>query len=195
MRSAVTQWPTMPRRVRMLVATGLAGAACFAVSEALFGSWPALPLQGLLLVAGLFLAPTAILWHLAFLLASAIGGWLIWRAVHRQRAVPNIQKPAIVLAGAMVFGWTLVAVVATASRHVAIIDLDPEHIETRTFLYSMHRRGKSALPQAAAVKDCAPYLWSWRRMAFVDVSQDRRARRMIPDDWLEGCGPAATERG
>ncbi len=83
--------------------------------------------------------------------------------------------------------WVVQAV--TRSRHAAIEALSPDRIRTRTFVGSLHGWTDDTEPNsshAVELKDCEPYLCSYRAMRLHRPSPNV-AVNMLPLDWVTEC--------
>jgi hypothetical protein len=73
--------------------------------------------------------------------------------------------------------------------------LDADHVEDRWFFASLHNAPTKYqfFLHATALKNCIPYAWSYRKLAFYVVPPNA-AVNVLPHDWIIQCGIIRTQR-
>ncbi|WP_146055979.1 hypothetical protein [Bosea psychrotolerans] len=152
--------------------------------------------MALLLFGGIF-APVGFLTIWSGRLGPGYWPWLMALALAisssvylpplRERIGRHFRAP-LFIASSMAFSVLLVGAYADARRQKSIAAFSPTHVLQHSFFRSIR-----SAPQefqfylhAAALKDCTPYAWSYREMAFY-VLKPSVAVNVLPWAWLEMC--------
>lgn len=88
----------------------------------------------------------------------------------------------------MILSPALVGAYATYLRAGEVAAFQPDSYIGSSFLSSLHNAPAEFqfFLHAAALKDCKPYAWSYRKMAFYELPVDT-AINVLPPEWLERC--------
>ncbi len=90
----------------------------------------------------------------------------------------------------MVLSFALVGIYATHLRAMKVAAFHPDDYVASTFIRSLHNTPADFqfFLHAAAIKDCKPYAWSYRTMAFYElpsgIAVDLYA---FPREWVDRC--------
>lgn len=102
---------------------------------------------------------------------------------------PNVLRPAVFMAS-----WMLICVVPTGLyadwvRKKAIVEFDPDSELQHSFFRSLHEvpADFQFYVHTAILKNCVPYLWSYRSMTFKEFRNPNVAVNVLPPSWLEQC--------
>lgn len=74
-------------------------------------------------------------------------------------------------------------------RKSAIVEFDPDFELQHSFFRSLHEvpADFQFYVHTAILKDCVPYLWSYRRMKFMEFKNPNVAVNVLPGKWLALC--------
>lgn len=135
--------------------------------------------------------PDAIVWHLAFWGGASIA-WIISLPFGASSRFIILQ-PAIVLAGWMAFSVAIAGCYANARRERLIAEFHPDEIVQNSFFTSLKEAPGDFrfYVHAAVIKDCIPYMWSYRYMTLVRLNPNV-AIDVLPREWISRCGIKAT---
>lgn len=88
----------------------------------------------------------------------------------------------------MILSPALVGTYATYLRAGEVAAFRPDSYIGSSFLSSLQNAPADFqfFLHAAALKDCKPYAWSYRKMSFYELSVDA-AINVLPPEWLERC--------
>jgi hypothetical protein len=95
----------------------------------------------------------------------------------------------------MVLNFLSVAVYADWRRNDTIIQFSPDKQFQHSFAWSI-RRGFTDHQfevHAAVLKDCVPYIWTYRGMGLFELDPDI-AVNVLPIEWIKECGIKRTPR-
>jgi hypothetical protein len=167
------------------IATVFAAITYAVASVALFGD-PFKPAEALLYWTGIL---GSRYWLTPLLVGLAVGVVLaLLTALTRAR----IFAPAVLVAVAMPMAVALTVLAVNAERAREIAKFRPDRIKDRSFrLALLERPGRE--PQfyvhAVAMKDCVPYIWSYRLMRFYQLEPQPVGVRssFVPDCWIAYC--------
>jgi len=102
--------------------------------------------------------------------------------------VPRVVLPAVFVAISMGFSALLVGKYADNQRSSVVDAFEPD-IEFRASIFRSFRnapRDFQFFLHGAALKDCKPYAWSYRQMAFYELPSNV-AVNVLPISWIEEC--------
>ncbi|MCM5557372.1 hypothetical protein [Pleomorphomonas sp. JP5] len=128
-------------------------------------------------------------WILLVAAAAAIAV-VASRAAGRRLATQRFALPMFV-AFWMLLSAGLVGGYATALRAVEVARFKPDSYVASWFVSSLQNAPADFqfFVHAAAMKDCKPYAWSYREMAFYELSPTTVVNLgAFPREWLEPCG-------
>ena len=131
------------------------------------------------------------LWLLA---VFAIAASFLMLRVLAERIRPPFRL-ALALALSMSASIVLVGIGAEVWRIAVISDFQPDDVRRSSFFRSIREAPKDFqfFLHAAALKDCTPYGWSYRRMEFYVLPQNV-APNVLDRDWIERCDLRRSER-
>lgn len=118
----------------------------------------------------------------ALLLAVFAAKFLAWLDV------PRVILPAVFVAISMGLSTLLVGMYAETRRSSVVEAFEPD-IEIRSSILESFRnapRDFQLFLHGAALKDCIPYAWSYRQMAFYELPSNV-AVNVLPRSWIEAC--------
>jgi hypothetical protein len=87
---------------------------------------------------------------------------------------------------AMTVSIVLVGVYAEWMRRQAVVAFSADFYVQRSFFHSLRNVQYPAGFHVAALKNCKPYAWSYRDMAFHEVPE--AVFGVLPHEWLVRCG-------
>ena len=164
---------------------GLTLLAYIVVSALLCGG-PVMPIAFLTVYCRHLGAPC---W-MVLVLVSAAMAVVASRAAGRRLATQRFVLPMFV-AFWMLLSAALVGGYATTLRAVEVARFKPDRYDASWFVSSLHNvpADFQFFVHAAAMKDCKPYAWSYRDMAFYELSPSTVVNlSAFPHEWLEPCG-------
>ncbi|MBB6485527.1 hypothetical protein [Rhizobium lusitanum] len=100
-----------------------------------------------------------------------------------------VFRPPVFLAVGMLLGVFSVGTYADWKRREAIFEFQPDLELQHSFFDSIREvpREFQFYVHSAALRHCVPYIWSYSRMALVELKPDV-AVNVLPADWIEKCG-------
>ncbi|MEE4200985.1 hypothetical protein [Erythrobacter sp.] len=107
----------------------------------------------------------------------------------RVKSIPALWRWSVWGLAAIIAPITAVALYEGIVRDVATKRLDPEAVFARPLLHSIRHTQFNVgtlYVHGAALKDCRAYLWSYRRMDYVEISPGRTGN-LLPREWKERC--------
>ena len=110
-------------------------------------------------------------------------------------------EPAILYRAPVFVGLTMVLSVifvgayAERIRRQNVAEFKPDSYISSSFFRSLHEapREFQFFLHAAALKDCTPYAWSYREMAFYQLPPNV-AVNVLPPEWISRCAIERTSR-
>ena len=102
--------------------------------------------------------------------------------------LPRVFLPASFVVTAMLSSALLVGTCAVMERNRIIQDFEPDiEIRSSIFLsFRYFRQDFNFFLHGAALKNCKPYAWSYRKMAFYELPSNV-AVNVLPKSWIEEC--------
>lgn len=100
-----------------------------------------------------------------------------------------MRLPALAVL-ALVLPTLLIGAYADWKRHELIRQFNADHLIEHSFFCSIREAPANFVQyylHAAALKNCVPYAWSYRDMAFYQLPPGV-AINVLPQEWLEMCG-------
>lgn len=102
--------------------------------------------------------------------------------------MPRVLLPAIFIVISMSFSALLVGSYAASQRDTIVEKFEPD-VEIRSSVFASFRNAPQEFQfflHGAALKECKPYAWSYRRMAFYELPPNV-AVNVLPTSWIEEC--------
>ena len=95
----------------------------------------------------------------------------------------------------MILNVSLIGIYADWRRNDTIIRFSPDKQFQHSFSWSLlHGFSDSSFqPHAAVLRDCVPYIWSYRSMRLFRL-EPNIAVNVLPYDWIKECGIKQTPR-
>lgn len=86
-------------------------------------------------------------------------------------------------------------VITSSIRSQKVTELSPDRVRLTTFAHSLRFAGREFQfdLHGAALKDCRPYAWSYKRMAFYELPPNIAVNVLSPD-WIAECRIERTGR-
>lgn len=137
----------------------------------------------------------ALFWHdrlpIQYWIGPVVVGVLIGAAAARQlwlSAGGQLFAPAIFLLIAMFASISISATHVKQTRSKLMSAFEPDRVIQNSLFRSFRNapREYQFFLHAAALKDCVPYAWSYRKMGFYRL-RNNVAINVLPDHWIEDC--------
>ena len=102
--------------------------------------------------------------------------------------MPRVFFPASFIVIAMLTSALLVGVCAAMERNQVVEEFEPDVEIRSTVLASFRytRQDFNFFLHGAALKNCKPYAWSYKKMAFYELPSNV-AVNVLPKSWIEEC--------
>ena len=100
----------------------------------------------------------------------------------------SILRFPVFVDGSFALSVLLVTIYADWKRQAAILDFAPDYVTQHSLLLSIRHAPSDfqSFLHAAALKDCVPYAWSYREMAFYRLPLSA-AVNVLPRYWIKMC--------
>ncbi|WP_322327156.1 hypothetical protein [Cypionkella sp.] len=102
--------------------------------------------------------------------------------------MPRVLLPAVFVVISMGFSALLVGSYAANQRDGIVEKFEPD-VEIRSSVFASFRNAPHEFQfflHGAALKDCKPYAWSYRQMAFYELPPNV-AVNVLPTSWIKKC--------
>ncbi|NOU06572.1 MAG: hypothetical protein HOO99_10355 [Hyphomicrobiaceae bacterium] len=105
----------------------------------------------------------------------------------------SLLQPTMVVLSGVTWIWFVSLIGLTYAQSFAIAKFNPDYVRAEPIRVSILNAPYVQFgdPHGVAVKDCKPYIWSFRQMGFVEVG-DGLAINIIPEEWRKKCGMPLT---
>ncbi|PZO81580.1 MAG: hypothetical protein DI629_03325 [Mesorhizobium amorphae] len=125
-------------------------------------------------------------WQFVALLGVAAGSSVFFQPM--KRFVPPILRPAAFAVFSVILALVFVGFYVEVERRRLIAKSDVDAVVQHSFFRSVREvpREYQFFLHAAALKNCSPLAWSYRRMEFYDLPAGV-APHVIPDEWRRQC--------
>lgn len=170
-------------------ATLIAGATYLVASIVLFGD-PFKPIEALLFWTHIL---DSRYWLTPLYVGLAVGAVVAFLTA---LAGARIFAPAVFVAVAMPVSVILTVIAVDEAREREITKFRPDRLVDHSFRRTLLERRSEPwfYFHAAAMKDCVPYIWSYRQMRFYRLQPNGR-QTFLPDVWLAYCDIRRPDRG
>ncbi len=116
-------------------------------------------------------------------------------ALPRKGKIFDLLRWPIFTVLAVILPTLSVGIYADRIRHQGILVLVPDSVDENSFFKSIRKAPADfqSFLHTAAIKDCKPYAWSYRRLAFYEVPPNV-AVNVLPLAWINRCGIVRSDR-
>lgn len=105
----------------------------------------------------------------------------------RERNASYLSSTTVFVSVFMATSAVSAAMITTHEREQAVRIFKADQVELRSFWKSLRRDSENfAYAHAVAIKDCNPYIWSYRTMEFHSLNQNI-AKNVLPNEWVRQC--------
>lgn len=106
-----------------------------------------------------------------------------------RNAVDVVFRLPVVVTLVMLLPTAFVGLYADFLRHRAVLALGADEVQEHSFFRSLGQAPQDfqIFLHTAALKNCTPYAWSYRMMAFYVLPPSVRAN-VLPGAWIKHCG-------
>jgi hypothetical protein len=120
---------------------------------------------------------------------AALPALLISSSLLFPRLWPNSLRPAVFVGCWMLISIVPVGLYADWKRREAIAAFNPDAELQHSFFRSLHNvpAEYQFYVHAAVLKNCVPYLWSYRAMRLEELISPGVAVNVLPKEWLDQC--------
>ena len=133
-------------------------------------------------------------WHVLVLVAAVLGYLATELAV--RLGMHYLLIPVVFISISMGLSAVFVGYYAEHQRDRIVEDFEPD-VEIRSSIFASYRsapRDFQFFLHGAVLKDCKPFAWSYRRMAFYELKPSV-APNVLPREWIEKCKIRRTSLG
>lgn len=127
--------------------------------------------------------------------ASAVAAILCAPIAQRRLGLGTQYRASTFICLWMCMSVLSVGIYAELSRYRKMRELTPDQYSWHSFFRSIREvpRDYQFFYHAVAIKDCRPYAWSYREMAFYELNPNV-AINLLPSDWTQKCALERTPR-